>query len=248
MCAVLLLNSACNQTKQDVVVNDKKQVENTNASNTVPGTPAKTSSPTTSAPKDIAGKYSINGTNENGGGTYEGTLDVTKHDEVYQLSWDTAGKKYDGVGVENGNTMAAAFADGANGKGCGVVLYKIDANGTLDGKAGYWGVNKSESEKATRTGGSDLVGEYDVKGKNTDGADYNVKLSVKSSGAGYTFSWTGNPAFEGFGIRQGDTVAVGIGGKQCGFVSYVVKPDGTLDGKWGGYGSTQVGTETAKKK
>lgn len=197
---------------------------------------------------DLSGQYDISGTNENGAGAYRGTLAVTNRDDVYQFSWDTAGKKYDGVGVRTGNTVGVAFAAGDNGEGCGVVLYKIGADGTLDGKAGYWGNNSSEKETAKRTKGSGLEGEYDVSGSNTAGQAYEGKLNVKKSGAGYTFSWSAGSSFEGFGIRQGDTVAVGFGGDKCGFVSYELKPGGTLDGKWGGYGSKSVGTETAKKK
>lgn len=245
---VFLTAFACGTDKQENMAVDKKAAENTNSTNTASSTPAKASTPAPSAPKDIAGKYDVTGTNENGAGEYKGTLEVIDHDEVYQFSWDTAGKKYDGVGVQNSSAVAVAFTEGTNGKGCGVVLYKINSDGSLDGKAGYWGVNTSESETATRTSGSDLVGEYDIKGKNPDGKDYTGKLSVKSEGSGYTFKWTGANTLEGFGIKQADTVAVGLGGKQCGFVSYVVKGDGTLDGKWGGYGSTDVGTETAKKK
>ena len=32
------------------------------------------------------------------------------------------------------------------------------------------------------------------------------------------------------------------------FVSYELKPGGTLEGKWGGSGTTSVGAEVAKKK
>lgn len=48
--------------------------------------------------------------------------------------------------------------------------------------------------------------------------------------------------------RAGNLVAVGLGGKQCAFVGYDVKPDGTLDGKWGGRTSKTLGTEVATKK
>ncbi len=205
----------------------------------------KTAAPTSS---DISGSYDITGMNENGAGAYKGTLAVTNRGDVYQFSWDTAGKKYDGVGVRTDNAVASAFASGDSGEGCGVVLYKIGADGSLDGKAGYWGNNSSETETAKRTKVSDLEGEYDVSGTNTGGQPYKGTLAVKKSGAGYTFSWKAGAPFEGFGIRQGETVAVGIGGNKCGFVSYEIRSDGTLEGKWGGYGSKSVGTETAKKK
>lgn len=207
------------------------------------------SAPTTAAPaRDITGSYDITGTNENGAGDYKGTLAVTSRGDVYQFSWDTAGKKYDGVGVQTGNQIGVAFAEGSDGKGCGVVLYKIGADGSLDGKAGYWGNNKSEAETAKRTKGTDLEGEYEVSGTNTDGKPYKGTLGVAKAGVGYTFSWKTGASLEGFGVRTGDSVAVGIGGNKCGFVAYEQKSDGTLDGKWGGYGSRAVGTETAKKK
>ncbi|MEO8573660.1 MAG: hypothetical protein ABI481_06795 [Pyrinomonadaceae bacterium] len=230
---LLAIGLACNKFKSA----DAGPVGNTTAA-----------APASPKPQDIVGNYEIKGTNENGAGGYSGTLAVTERGDVYQFSWDTAGKKYDGVGVRAGNAVGVAFASGDNGDGCGVVLYKIGSDGTLDGKAGYWGNNSSEAETAKRTKGDRLEGEYDVSGKNTAGQPYTGKLGVKQSGVGYTFSWNAGSPMEGFGIRQGDAVAVGIGGGKCGFVSYELKPDGTLDGKWGGSGSKSVGSEVAKKK
>ena len=210
-----------------------------------------TASPAASAQtsKDISGNYDVTGTNEGGGGAYKGSLVVTSRGDVYQFSWTSGSNTYDGVGVQNGNNVGVAFTEGTDGKGCGVVLYKIGPNGTLDGKAGYWGNNSSESETATRTSGSGLEGDYTVTGENTEGQQYEGTLGVKKSGAGYGFAWkVGSSPLTGFGIQQGQTVTVGIGGTQCGFVGYEVKSDGTMEGKWGSPGSTSVGTETAKKK
>jgi len=234
--ALLVVALGCGQ-------DDKSETSTTGAnSSTTASTPASTST------SDIVGTYDISGTNENGAGAYKGTLEVKSRGDVYQFSWNTAGKTYDGVGVRTGNNLGVAFAEGENGEGCGVVLYKIGADGTLDGKAGYWGNNSSESETATRNSGTGLEGDYSIKGKNTQGKPYEGTLGVKKSGAGYAFTWQAPSTLSGFGIQQGQSVAVGIGGNKCGFVSYEVKSDGTLDGKWGGYGSTSVGTEVAKKK
>ena len=198
---------------------------------------------------DLSGSYTVSGQNEGGGGSYSGDLAVAKRDDVYQFSWKSGTNQYDGVGVQAGNSVAVSFADGTEGKGCGVVLYQIGANGNLDGKVGYWGVNEAETEKATRTGGSDLEGPYDVTGSNPDGKDYTGKLNVKKEGAGYRFAWTvAGESFNGFGIRGADMIAVGLGPSKCGFVGYDIKSDGTLDGKWGSQGTTSVGTEIAKKK
>ena len=96
--------------------------------------------------------------------------------------------------------------------------------------------------------GSDLDGVYDVSGKNPDGKDYKGTLTVIKSGEGYTFDWDAGTAVSGFGIRADQYVAVGFGGKQCSFVGYDVKSDGTLEGKWGSFGARTFGTEIAKKK
>jgi hypothetical protein len=96
-------------------------------------------------PPNIAGKYNIVGANPNGS-TYRGLLEVIKHGEVYQFRWN-AGRQYDGVGVQNGSVVAAAFASGSNGKGCGVVDYDIGSDGTLDGKWGYWARMKAELKR-----------------------------------------------------------------------------------------------------
>jgi hypothetical protein len=126
------------------------------------------------------------------------------------------------------------------------VSYQILADGTLDGRWGYWGVNDSGTERAARTSGSGVAGDYNVTGKNPDGSSYKGALSIAPKAGGYTFSWSNKTS--GFGIRQGNTLSVGIGGSRCAFVAYEIKPDGMLDGVWGGYGSDKTGTERATKK
>ena len=190
-----------------------------------------TSAPATQA--NIAGKYNVTGTNPNGS-AYRGTLEIIPHGEVYQFRWK-AGNQSDGVGVVNGDVVAVAFAAGANGKGCGVIDYLIRSDGSLVGRWGYWGTDEAGSENATRTTGTELVGDYDADGKNPTGTNYKVKLTVEPAGNIYRFVWSNNS--DGVGIKRGDHVSVGIGGARCGFVAYEIKADGTLDGVWGGYGT-----------
>ncbi len=198
-----------------------------------------------STPTEIEGSYAVTGTNPSGA-AYKGDLEVIKHDKVYQFRW-TAGKPYDGVGVLRDGVVAVSFCDGADGMGCGVVSFVVAADGSMDGTWGMWGTNESGTEKATRTGGSGPVeGEYTLAGKNPDGSDYKGTLVVTKAGAGYNLVW--NNGNTGFGIRRGEVLTVGFGGSKCSFVAYEVKPDGTLEGVWGGAGATQTGTETARKK
>jgi hypothetical protein len=193
---------------------------------------------------DIGGDYSVVGTNANGS-SYKGALTVIKHGDVYQFRW-TAGKQYDGIGVPNGNVVAVAFTEGSNGQGCGVVSYQIHSDGTLDGRWGYWGKNESGTERAERTSGSGVAGEYNVTGTNPNGSSYKGTMTAESRAAGYTFAWSNGAT--GFGVKQGETLSVGIGGSRCAFVAYEIKSGGVLEGVWGGYGSDKTGTETATKK
>jgi hypothetical protein len=193
----------------------------------------------------VSGQYNVAGTNPDGG-QYSGTLEVIPRGSVYQFKWN-AGTQYDGIGVRNGRIIAAAFANGSDGTGCGVVDYTIMGDGTLDGKWGYWGTSSAGTERAVRVNGrGGLDGEYTATGINTDGTRYQVKISVRTLAGGYRFVWSNNS--EGFGIRRGNNVAIGIGGERCGFVAYDIKPGGTLDGIWGGYGGERTGTEIATKR
>ena len=195
-------------------------------------------------PANLGGRYNVVGTNP-GGSEYRGTLTVTPRGGVYQFRWD-AGAQYEGVGVRNGKMIAVAFANGNDGSGCGVVDYSVEPDGTLQGKWGYWGTTGSGTERAKRVSGNGLAGNYAAAGSNPNGTRYQVTLSVQEAGRGYKFVWSNKS--EGFGIRRGNNVAVGIGGERCGFVSYEVKPDGSLDGVWGSAGNEQTGTERAIKQ
>ena len=192
---------------------------------------------------DIAGEYSVTGTNTNGT-QYSGELEVIAHGSVYEFRW-SAGKEYGGVGVQNANVVAVAFASGSSGKGCGAVSYQMEADGTLNGKWGYWGVDESGTETAERTSGTGLSGNYNVTGTNPHGTNYKGTLEVSPEGGGYAFNWSNGS--KGFGLKQGETVSVGIGGSRCGFMFYQIKSKG-LEGVWGVYGSEKTGTERAMKK
>lgn len=209
-----------------------------------PAKPAeKPAAPT--GPVAIEGGYTVAGTNP-AGTPYKGSLEVIKHDQVYQFRWD-AGKQYDGVGVLQDGVVAVSFCEGEDGKGCGVVCFKIGADGSLDGKWGMWGTDDGGSEKATRTGGAGtLEGSYTLAGKNPNGSDYKGTLQIAKTEGGYNLAWSNGST--GFGIVRGDHLTVGFGGAKCGFVAYDVKSDGSLVGVWGGPGTNDTGSETATRK
>jgi hypothetical protein len=231
-----------------VVIGCKSSTNSNTSTRSSQSTRANTSSSASNKPlpathANIAGKYAIVGTNPNGT-IYRGALEVIEHGDVYQFRWN-AGNQYDGVGVVNGDVVAVSFANGPDGTGCGVVDYNIESDGSLIGRWGFWGKDEAGTENATRTNGAGLEGEYDGSGKNPNGTTYKTKITVEPAGNLYRFVWSNNT--DGVGIRQGDNVAVGIGGARCGFVAYEIKA-GELEGIWGGYGSDRTGTEKAAKQ
>jgi hypothetical protein len=197
---------------------------------------------------DPAGTYSVSGAGADGK-NYQGEVVVTKRDQVHQMSWKIGAENYDGIAVQSGNTLAAAYTTGTNGKGCGAVVYKINADNSLDGKWGEWGVNSSGTEKAVPAGElSGSVGTFNVSGTNADGSAYKGKLTItKGNNDTYQFAWDTGTKFIGTGVKKGEYLAAGSGAKQCGFVIYEVKGD-TLEGKWGVPGSDALGTEKATKR
>src|SRR6266550_5218054 len=126
---VLGCKSTTSSTSTSAPKNDSPKTTNTSANTSTAPAP------------DVAGKYNVVGSNPEGG-QYKGTLEVIARGDVYQFKWN-AGTQYDGVGVQNGNIIAVAFANGENGKGCGVVDYDIASNGSLNGSGDI-------GERATR--------------------------------------------------------------------------------------------------
>jgi hypothetical protein len=196
--------------------------------------------------KDISGSYDIRGTGADEAGTpYDGELKITKHEEVFEFYWLVGGSQYQGIGLVDGNTVAVGWANGGRTRDCGVVSYRVSANGKLDGVWAVWGTSETGSELATRAKGAGLAGNYKVSGEDPDGIPYDTTLSITDAGKGYDFHWGNNSS--GFGVRQGNNVYVGFGGSQCSWVFYEIKPGGVLDGTWGSSGTT-LGTERAVKQ
>jgi hypothetical protein len=231
-------NTTKSESKQtDIKIDSDKS--NTNSSKTE----------TKTAGGDLAGTYAVNGSSLDGK-PYQGEMVVTNRDQVYQLSWKVGSDTYDGVGIQSGNTIAAAYSTGEDGKGCGAVIYKINGgDNSLDGKWGEWGVNQSGTEKATPAGElKDDTGKFNVTGTNADGSPYKGTMTVTKSGNDvYQFAWDIGKKYIGTGVKMGDYLAAGSGSKQCGFVIYEIK-DGNLEGKWGVPGSNQLGSEKATRK
>ena len=93
-----------------------------------------------------AGQYTVEGTNLDGS-SYSGTAEITLASETTcVIEWDTAGVKSTGVCMLNGNAFAAADPlDDA----LGLIVNKLNGDGTLDGTRTITGKDGSGTETLT---------------------------------------------------------------------------------------------------
>lgn len=198
--------------------------------------------------RELSGSYKVSGTDSNNTFPYTGALEVNNEGAGYHFRWTTTRDRHDGVGVQMGDTVGVSYASGGGGKGCGVILYKIASDGSLDGRIAKWGEYSFGSEKAVRTEGSGFAGKYTVTGTTSDGKDYTGTLSITKDGGGYDLEWKTDKPSVAFGIWKGGRAAASFGGAQCGFAIFSVESGGDLEGRWGGQRSVTFGTETAKRQ
>lgn len=196
---------------------------------------------------ELSGVYNVSGAGENSLHPYEGILTITNDRDVYVFKWQTTRAKPGGVGVQMGDAVAVTNADPTSGKGCGVALYKIASDGSLDGRVVRWGENTYGAERAIKVAGDNFDGKYTVTGTAGDGRSYEGTIDVEKNGKGYVFTWTTGKDMVGFGIWRGDRAAIGFGGKQCSFGLYKVISARSLEGHWGSQRDVVFGTENAKR-
>lgn len=191
------------------------------------------------------GDYRIRGTNPDGS-RYRGTLAI-EGDEAGSLAldWDTNGS-YDGVGVAEGELLAATHGDA--GTACNVGVYPIAVDGTLDGRwVSYDGRGPNQEAVAVVIpGGRGIAGSYAIEGINADGSDYSGSMDIVDAGEAFEITrQVGGFLSKGSALRVGDLLAVGFGDETCAVVAYSMGADGTLTGRWGATGVQNLGRERA---
>lgn len=77
-----------------------------------------------------------------------------------------------------------------------------------------------------------LAGQYDVWGRNLDGAVYEGTAEVRDDGKSVTIFWdTTAGVYSGTGMREGNTVLIDWGSDFL--IVYTVMSDGEMHGTWG---------------
>jgi hypothetical protein len=93
-------------------------------------------------------KYDVKGTNLDGS-KYGGTAELTiKTDTTCTIEWQTGSTTSNGICMRNDDSVAAAYQLGDD---VGLVIYKLEKDGTLDGLWTIAGQNGNGTEVLTPT-------------------------------------------------------------------------------------------------
>lgn len=96
---------------------------------------------------------------------------------------------------------------------------------------------------------ANLAGIYDCKGVSVNGAAYQGEVRISKKGQGYRFDWQiGGEQYNGIGFVEDGRINVSwilvVDGKVAhGAVSYKIKENGTLEGKWIDHTAAGINTE-----
>jgi hypothetical protein len=82
----------------------------------------------------LVGKYDCRGMNA-GANVYRGEVTITQKGRGYRIDWRIGPQEYNGIGFVDGDRLVVSWIIVAQGAlSHGVVNYKINKNGTLEGK------------------------------------------------------------------------------------------------------------------
>ncbi len=196
-------------------------------------------------PDGIAGTYRIASASNPGGGSYTGSVAITRSGDVYHLGWTISGSTaYAGVALHVGSVLGVGWGVGG---APGVVVYKVDG-GKLDGKWASGSGNGVGTE--VLDGPPGLSGTYKITtGKNPNGSSYTGSVKITHKGNTYALAWTiPGTSYTGVGILKDKVLSVGWGqGATPGVVAYAVSGT-TLDGVWANPSDTRLGKERLERK
>lgn len=201
-----------------------------------------------SAPDRLEGVWGITEARTPRGQSYTGSLEITaigNTDNLYQVSWQTSQGNYSGLGFyEEGRLLVGAGLD----EGIyGVALYRIQNDGTLDGK---WTLSTAQGEVGTEfaTGGrsGQLAGSYQVRSTDPGEPDstFTSELTITESRDIYQVTWNvDDQTYRGIGLRVDDWLVVGWGtSPNLGVFDYGFRGnEGTA--RWARTGSRELGME-----
>lgn len=201
----------------------------------------------------LLGSWTITEAKTPTGDEYTGNLEIETSgdaEDLYRITWDTSNGNYSGLGFYQDGRLLVGY--GLNNQVYGVAAYRINRDGTLDGKWAFSEIDgKIGLEKASGGTPGRLEGEYRIQGTDpgiTDMEDevhsYSGSLQIRKARDTYQVSWrVGQQIYMGVGLRVDDWLIVGWGPGD-GFAAIDYRLNGNrATGRWAMSGNAKLGEE-----
>lgn len=101
---------------------------------------------------DLEGRYSVEGRNPGGEGSYSGQAAVQQQGSVYRVAWKVGRQQYVGTGIRREDTFSVVYQGAGDGGRPGLVVYQIRDDGSLVGLWVPLGGDKTGLERWTPAG------------------------------------------------------------------------------------------------
>ncbi|MBD2545280.1 MULTISPECIES: hypothetical protein [Planktothricoides] len=205
------------------------------------------------SPEEIEGTWELRDAKRPDNQKYTGTLEIEAFrdtNNLYNLSWETSAGDYTGLGFLEGDRLLVGY--GLNEEIYGAVLYKINGDGTLEGRWTYSQANGAVgTEKAIGGIRGKLEGEYRIDGTDPGQPDstYNGLLRINKVKDIYQVSWiVEDQVLLGVGLRVDDWLIVGWGqGNNFAVMDYKIERD-KVKGRSAMSGQENLGKEELRRK
>lgn len=191
-----------------------------------------------------AGTWTIASAKSTSGTPYSGTVQIHPMGKIYTMSWLTTIGDYCGLAFVEDNYIFAGCAFDNN---YGVTLYKINPDGTLDGK---W-ISASNpgainSEQAVNGIPGQLEGTYKIKGMGLKNDNYQGNLTIIQLDETYEVTWSVGSEYQGVGLRVNDWLIAcwGLGNQFA--LAYELQGY-KAQGRWARFGKSPLGEEILEK-
>ncbi|MBX3470019.1 MAG: hypothetical protein KF878_24345 [Planctomycetes bacterium] len=178
-----------------------------------------------------------------------GTLEVTaaRGEGRYHLRWETPGGGYEGIGLQQGRRLVAAWGPGA----VGLMLTRRQG----DGWVGEWTTLAAGEATGGVLGreawpGAALEGERDVTGARLDGRPYAGRVTVARAGEAYDVRWTIGAGERHVGVGlpvDASTVTIAFGEGAFGVAVYDLGGVEGVEGRYCAHGADAVGIERLRR-
>lgn len=190
-----------------------------------------------------AGTWTIASAKSTSGSPYSGTVQIHPMGKIYTISWLTTIGDYCGLAfVEDGYIFAGCAFD----NNYGVTLYKINPDGTLDGK---WisppNQDAIDTETAVNGTPGQLEGTYKISGTNLSG-QYQGELKIIQLGETYQVTWSIGNEYQGVGLRANDSLIVCWGAGSLFALAYEIQGY-KAQGRWARFGKSTLGEEILER-